>query len=160
LPAQFRNESGTLGQPAPGLTPGPFNAIASIIVIDNLLVTAMATRDMLRHCDFHNVEIASGAEATIEQMKAKGIGLVIAEWNMEPVSGYDLLRQVRADMWLRETTFILTAPKANVANVTAAKRAGADAYVLKPFTPPILRYHIMAAAAARHAIANGREDLS
>jgi two-component system chemotaxis response regulator CheY len=72
-------------------------------------------------------------------------GLVISDWNMEPVTGYDLLKQVRADAGLKETPFIMVAAESTAENVAAAKAAGVDNYIVKPFNAAVLKSKIAAA---------------
>ena len=59
-------------------------------------------------------------------MRAKRYGLVISDWNMEPMTGYDLLQQVRADPGLGKTPFIMVTAESKTENVIAAKKAGVE----------------------------------
>jgi two-component system chemotaxis response regulator CheY len=58
---------------------------------------------------------------------------VISDWNMEPMTGYDLLKQVRADPLLGQVPFIMVTGSAQVENVMAAKKAGVNNFIVKPF---------------------------
>jgi two-component system chemotaxis response regulator CheY len=68
--------------------------------------------------------------------------LVISDWNMEPMSGIDLLKRVRADAKTRNIAFILVTAEARPENVLAAKQAGVNNYIVKPFSLPVLRQKI------------------
>jgi two-component system chemotaxis response regulator CheY len=69
----------------------------------------------------------------------KSYGLVISDWNMEPMTGYELLQQVRADDKLKRTPFIMVTAKSRTENVIAAKKAGVNTYIVKPFTAQTLK---------------------
>jgi two-component system chemotaxis response regulator CheY len=73
--------------------------------------------------------------------------LVISDWNMEPITGYDLLRQVRADPDLGATAFIMVTAESKTENVIAARRAGANTYIVKPFSGQTLKAKIEAVLA-------------
>jgi two-component system chemotaxis response regulator CheY len=63
---------------------------------------------------------------------------------MEPMSGYDLLKQVRSDPSLRGTRFIMVTAESKTENVIAAKQAGVDNYIVKPFNAQTLQHKIQA----------------
>ena len=69
----------------------------------------------------------------------KKYGLVISDWNMEPMTGYDLLREVRASPELSQTPFIMITAESKTENVIAAKKAGVSNYIVKPFNAATLK---------------------
>ena len=81
-------------------------------------------------------------------MRSRKYGLVISDWNMSPMSGYDLLVNVRGDEMLASTPFILVTAESKTENVIAAKRAGVNNYIVKPFNAVTLRDKIEAVFAA------------
>ena len=72
-------------------------------------------------------------------MHGKKYGLVISDWSMEPMTGYDLLREVRARPELSQTPFITITAESNTENVIAAKKAGGSNYIVKPFNAATLK---------------------
>ncbi len=82
-------------------------------------------------------------------MRAKKYGLVISDWNMEPMTGYELLQQVRADAALGKTPFIMVTAESKTENVIAAKKAGVDNYIVKPFNAQTLEHKIQAVFAGQ-----------
>ncbi len=86
-------------------------------------------------------------------MNVKRYGLVISDWNMEPMTGYDLLRQVRANPELETTPFIMVTAESKTENVIAAKKAGVDNYIVKPFNAQTLKAKIEAVFAEKQATA-------
>jgi two-component system chemotaxis response regulator CheY len=77
-------------------------------------------------------------------LRAGRYGLVISDWNLEPMSGYDLLKEVRADDRLGKTPFIMITAESKTENVIAAKRAGVSNYIVKPFNAQTLQQKIAA----------------
>ena len=57
-------------------------------------------------------------------MHIKRYGLVISDWNMEPMTGYELLKQVRSDPKISATPFIMVTAESKTENEIAAKQAG------------------------------------
>ncbi len=75
-------------------------------------------------------------------MNIKRYSLVISDWNMEPMTGYELLKQVRADPVLSTTPFIMVTAESKTENVIAAKQAGVNNYIVKPFNAETLKNKI------------------
>lgn len=118
------------------------NTDTAVLVVDDYSTMVRIIRKLLKQVGFENVdEAASGAEA-FEKMKAKSYGLVISDWNMEPMTGYELLKAVRSDANLEKTPFILVTAESKAENIEAAKAAGVDSYLIKPFTAPVLKEKI------------------
>jgi two-component system chemotaxis response regulator CheY len=63
---------------------------------------------------------------------------------MEPMTGYDLLREVRLDPELAGTPFIMVTAESKTENVIAAKKAGVNNYIVKPFNAQTLQHKIEA----------------
>jgi two-component system, chemotaxis family, chemotaxis protein CheY len=101
-------------------------------------------RNLLRQVGFSDVDDANDGAAALAKMRAKRYGLVISDWNMEPMSGYELLLQVRADPALGETPFIMVTAESKTDNVIAARKAGVNNYIVKPFNAQTLRTKIEA----------------
>jgi two-component system chemotaxis response regulator CheY len=75
-------------------------------------------------------------------MEQRKYGLVISDWNMEPMTGYDLLQKVRANPEMSETPFIMVTAESKTENVVAAKKAGVSNYIVKPFNAQTLKSKI------------------
>jgi two-component system, chemotaxis family, chemotaxis protein CheY len=112
---------------------------APVLVVDDYQTMIRIIRNLLKQLGFDNVdEAADGAEA-LAKMRGKKYGLVISDWNMEPMTGYELLREVRADELLKPTPFIMVTAESKTENVIAAKRAGVNNYIVKPFNAQTLK---------------------
>ncbi len=110
-----------------------------VLVVDDYKTMIRIIRNLLNQLGFQNVDEAEDGKAALEKMKVGKYGLVISDWNMEPMTGYELLREVRADERLKSTPFIMVTAESKTENVIAAKKAGVNNYIVKPFNAATLK---------------------
>ena len=110
-----------------------------VLVVDDYSTMVRIIRNLLRQLGFADIDDAPDGAAALDKMHAKRYGLVISDWNMEPMTGYDLLRQVRADPELETTPFIMVTAESKTENVIAARKAGVNNYIVKPFNAQTLK---------------------
>ena len=115
-----------------------------VLVVDDYQTMVRILRNLLKQIGFTDVDDASDGQAALEKLRAKKYGLVISDWNMAPMTGYELLQQVRADAELSTLPFIMVTAEAKTENVVAAKKAGVNNYIVKPFNADTLRAKISA----------------
>jgi two-component system, chemotaxis family, chemotaxis protein CheY len=115
-----------------------------VLVVDDYNTMIRIIRNLLRQLGFADVDEANDGASALAKMRTKRYGLVISDWNMEPMSGYDLLQQVRADPGLGATPFIMVTAESKTENVIAAKKAGVNNYIVKPFNAQTLKAKIEA----------------
>ncbi len=115
-----------------------------VLVVDDYKTMIRIIRNLLKQLGFVNVDEASDGSAALNMMRSKDYGLVISDWNMEPMTGYELLREVRADDTLSRTPFIMVTAESKTDNVIAAKKAGVNNYIVKPFNAATLKSKIEA----------------
>ena len=116
----------------------------SVLVVDDYSTMVRIIRNLLRQLGFEDIDDAADGSAALEKMGSKRYGLVISDWNMEPMTGYDLLRRVRADPQIENTPFIMVTAESKTENVIAAKKAGVNNYIVKPFNAQTLKAKIEA----------------
>jgi two-component system, chemotaxis family, chemotaxis protein CheY len=121
----------------------------SVLVVDDNATTIRIMRKLLWHIGLINVDNANDGAAALAKMRAKRYGLVISDWNMTPMSGYDFLREVRADPALARTPFIMVAADSKIENLVAANKASVSGYILKPFDAKTLKAKIDSVFVAR-----------
>jgi two-component system chemotaxis response regulator CheY len=119
-----------------------------ILVVDDYQTMIRIIRNLLRQVGFDNVDDATDGSSALAKMQQKKYGLVISDWNMEPMTGYELLRQIRSHPNLQSTPFIMVTAESKTENVMAAKQAGVSNYIVKPFNADTLRNKIEAVFAA------------
>ena len=110
-----------------------------ILVVDDYATMIRIIRNLLRQLGFENVDEASDGRAALAKLRARKFGLVISDWNMEPMTGYELLQEVRADRALFAMPFIMITAESKTDNVIAAKKAGVNNYIVKPFNAATLK---------------------
>ena len=115
-----------------------------VLVVDDYSTMVRIIRNLLSQLGFADVDDARDGESALVKMHTRRYGLVISDWNMEPMTGYDLLRQVRADPGLGEIPFIMVTAESKTENVIAAKKAGVNNYIVKPFNAATLKTKIEA----------------
>ena len=115
-----------------------------VLVVDDYSTMVRIIRNLLRQLGFADVDDARDGASALEKMHSRRYGLVISDWNMEPMSGYDLLRQVRSDPGLGDVPFIMVTAESKTENVIAAKKAGVNNYIVKPFNAQTLQSKIEA----------------
>jgi len=79
----------------------------AVLVVDDYNTMIRIIRNLLKQLGFDNIDDASDGSEALSKMRGKKYGLVISDWNMEPMTGYDLLKEVRADPNLATTPFIM-----------------------------------------------------
>jgi two-component system, chemotaxis family, chemotaxis protein CheY len=114
----------------------------AILVVDDYNTMVRIIRKLLKQIGYENVDEASNGEEALTKIKAKNYGLIISDWNMEPMTGFDLLKHVRADEGTSKTPFILVTAESKAENVMAAQKAGVSSYLVKPFSAPVLKEKI------------------
>ena len=120
-----------------------------VLVVDDYSTMVRIIRNLLSQIGFADVDDARDGESALIKMHTRRYGLVISDWNMEPMTGYDLLRQVRADPGLGEIPFIMVTAESKTENVIAAKKAGVNNYIVKPFNAQTLKAKIEAVFAEK-----------
>jgi two-component system chemotaxis response regulator CheY len=115
-----------------------------VLVVDDYSTMVRIIRNLLGQIGFADVDDARDGQSALAKMHSRRYGLVISDWNMEPMTGYDLLRQVRADPGLGEIPFIMVTAESKTENVIAAKKAGVNNYIVKPFNAQTLKAKIEA----------------
>ena len=111
----------------------------NVLVVDDYKSMVRIVRGMLNQLGFVNVDDAPDGAAAMALLKEKTYGLVLSDWNMQPVTGLELLKQVRAEERTKKTPFVMVTAEAKVENVIAARQAGVNNYVIKPFTLAVLK---------------------
>ena len=115
-----------------------------VLVVDDYKTMIRIIRNLLKQLGFEDVDEAADGTEALGKMKERRYGLVISDWNMEPMTGYELLKQVRSDSSLSKTPFIMVTAESKTENVIAAKKAGVNNYIVKPFNAPTLKSTIEA----------------
>jgi two-component system chemotaxis response regulator CheY len=123
-----------------------------VLVVDDSSMMGRIVREFLQQIGFSDIDHALDGSAALEKMSAKRYGLVISDWNMQPKTGYTLLRRMREDPATKSTPFIMMTTESKDEYVVAANKAGVNDYIVKPFTAQILRAKIEGLLDAKVAV--------
>lgn len=110
-----------------------------ILIVDDQAKLLRLVTELMNRLGFPQVDGVSDPVEALVRLRQRKYGLVIADLDMEPMDGIQLLREVRADDALMNTPFILTETSFTFEDVNMAHLAGADAFILKPFDLALLR---------------------
>ena len=111
----------------------------NVLVVDDYKTMVRIVRNLLQQLGFSNIDDAADGAAAMEMVKSKPYGLILSDWNMAPMTGYELLKSVRAEPASAKIPFVLLTAESKAENVIAARQAGANNYIVKPFTLAILK---------------------
>jgi two-component system chemotaxis response regulator CheY len=111
----------------------------NVLIVDDYKTMLRIIRNLLKQIEFNNVEEASDGADALAKLRRGHFGLVISDWNMEPMTGLQLLQEVRADARLKHLPFIMITAESKSENVVAAKAAGVSNYIVKPFNAETLK---------------------
>lgn len=109
-----------------------------ILVVDDYKTMVRIVRNLLNQLGFHDVDEANDGASALAKLRARRFGLVISDWAMEPMNGLELLQQVRADPDLKTLPFIMITAENRKDRVARAEQAGANGFIVKPFTAETL----------------------
>jgi len=110
-----------------------------VLIVDDYKTMLRIIRNLLKQLGFNNVDDAMDGGGALEKLRQKEFGLVISDWNMVPMTGIQLLKEVRADEKLKSMPFIMVTAESKTENVVAAKEAGVSNYIVKPFNAATLK---------------------
>ncbi len=113
-----------------------------VLVVDDYQTMVQIIRNLLRQLGFVSIDEANDGSAALDMMRQKQYGLVISDWHMAPMTGYELLREVRSDDRLADTPFIMVSAEARVEKVIEAKKAGVNTYLVKPVNAATIKSKI------------------
>jgi len=115
-----------------------------VLVVDDYKTMLKIIGNLLRQVGFQHIDEATDGGMALDKLKNGKYDLVISDWNMEPMSGLDLLKHVRGDINLKTLPFIMVTAESKVENVVVAKQAGVTNYIVKPFNAQTLKSKLTA----------------
>ncbi len=113
-----------------------------ILVVDDFDTMRRIIKGTLRQIGFTSIIEADDGDVALERLKDNKVGLILADWNMPNMTGFDLLKAVRSDESLKAIPFIMVTAEGQKDNVVEAVKAGVSNYLIKPFTPEDLKEKI------------------
>jgi two-component system, chemotaxis family, chemotaxis protein CheY len=125
---------------------------SSILIVDDSGAVRSVVRKLLTQLGYQNLDEASDGEAALEKISEKHFGLVISDWNMEPMSGQVLLENVRTNKQYANLPFIMMTADASIEKIVQAKKAGVTCFINKPFRADELQAKILQISTNNRAV--------
>lgn len=110
------------------------NKDTKFLLVDDFSTMRRIVRNLLKELGFNNIEEAEDGVVALNKLKSGHFEFVISDWNMPNMDGLTLLQQVRATPQLQHLPFLMITAEAKKENIIAAANAGANGYIVKPFT--------------------------
>ena len=108
------------------------------LVLDDFSTMRRIVRNLLKELGYSNVDEAEDGAMALSKLKNEQFDFVISDWNMPVMNGLDMLKSIRADASLAKLPVLMVTAEAKKENIIAAAQAGANGYVVKPFTAATL----------------------
>jgi len=108
------------------------------LVVDDFSTMRRIVRNLLKELGFSNVEEAEDGLVALGKLRGGNFDFVVADWNMPNMDGLTMLQNIRADANLKHIPVLMVTAEAKKENIIAAAQAGANGYVVKPFTAAVL----------------------
>jgi two-component system, chemotaxis family, chemotaxis protein CheY len=125
--------------------------VQSVLVVDDSPIISRIICGILKQIGLNNLEVVSSGPEALTRLRSKQYSIVISDWNMVPMSGYDLLKEIRSDSRLAQVCFLMISAEPSIERVVAARKAQADSYLVKPFNADTLKIKIDEAFKIRNA---------
>jgi len=117
----------------------------NVLIVDDYKTMLRIIKNLLAQLGFKNVDEATDGTMALEHIQNKQYGLVISDWNMEPMTGLELLKTLRGNPGPSQNVpFIMITAESKTENVIAAREAGVNNYIVKPFNAETLKQKIAA----------------
>ncbi len=108
------------------------------LVVDDFSTMRRIVRNLLKELGYSNVDEAEDGAMALSKLKNETFDFVISDWNMPNMDGLEMLKQIRADAAIGKLPVLMVTAEAKKENIIAAAQAGANGYVVKPFTAATL----------------------
>jgi two-component system, chemotaxis family, chemotaxis protein CheY len=116
-----------------------FSLAMPVLVVEDSRTMARLARNLLMLIGFNQVDNVFDGVTALARLRERQYGLVICDWNMQPMTGHTLLKEIRADPDLERVPVIMVTAESALTSVIAAKDAGANGYIVKPFNGATLK---------------------
>lgn len=105
-----------------------------ILIVDDFAPMRKIIRNLLKQIGFENIAEASDGLNALEALKGSTFNLVISDWNMPRMTGFEMLKAIRADDRLKHLPVLMVTAENEMEKVQDAVQAGVNHYIIKPFT--------------------------
>jgi len=111
----------------------------NVLIVDDIEAMLRVLRTLLKQLNFRNIDQAGDGSEALVKLRSGDFGLVISDWQMEPMTGIDLVREIRADAALKHLPFVMVTAETQKDRLAQAAEAGVDTTMIKPLTAESLK---------------------
>lgn len=111
----------------------PTSREINVLIVDDYNTQLRILRTLLERLGFANVDEANDGDTALGKLREKDYGLVISDWDMEPMTGLELLNKARATGCASLPPFLMLTPESKAKNIADAKCLGLEHYLTRPF---------------------------
>lgn len=104
------------------------------LVVDDMSTMRRIVRAILKELGYENIEEAEDGVEALKKLRVDSFDFVVSDWNMPNMDGLQMLKEIRSDDGLKQLPVLLVTAEAKKENIVQAAQAGADGYIVKPFT--------------------------
>ena len=120
-----------------------FNPNTKFLVVDDFATMRKVVKKVLTELGYSDIQEAEDGKAAFQLIQDAANGgapfqCIVSDWNMPNMTGIELLRAVRADGQIKHLPFLMITAEAKRENIIEAATAGANGYIVKPFTAATL----------------------
>ena len=108
------------------------------LVVDDFSTMRRIVRNLLKELGYTNVDEAEDGVQALHKLRSDQFDFVVSDWNMPNMDGLTMLQEIRKDPALSKLPVLMVTAEAKKENIVAAAQAGANGYVVKPFTAATL----------------------
>jgi two-component system chemotaxis response regulator CheY len=108
------------------------------LVVDDFSTMRRIVRNLLKELGYSNAEEAEDGAVALNRLKTEKFDFVVSDWNMPNMTGIELLKSIRAEPGLKTLPVLMITAEARKENIIEAAQAGANGYIVKPFTAATL----------------------
>lgn len=120
----------------------------NVMVVDDDPTTRRIITRLIKQIGFDNFAEAENGKQAYEMLIESKFGLVLSDWDMPVMNGYELLQKIRSEKGYENIPFIMVTANDNKASIIEAVKAKVSQYIVKPLTAPALKEKIEKVLAA------------
>ena len=110
-----------------------------ILIVDDFATMRRIIKNLLKDLGFNNTQEADDGTTAVPLLNSGNFDFLVTDWNMPSMTGFDLLKHVRADPKLKDLPVLMVTAEAKREQIVAAAQAGVNGYIVKPFTAAVLK---------------------
>ena len=122
---------------------GGFVADLKFLIVDDSPTMRRIVFNTLKRLGYSEIEEAEHGAEALEKLKTiPGFNFIVTDWNMPVMDGLQLVQEIRANEEWKKIPILMVTTRSVKDDIIDAMKAGVNNYVVKPFTPEVLKQKI------------------